>query len=34
MQKYCQNEPRFKGVYSRRNLSGIKDLVFVINLTE
>ena len=25
MQKYYQNEPKFNGVYSRNNLSKIKD---------
>ena len=35
IQKYYQNEPRFKGVYSRDNLSDeIKDGVYVINLDE
>ena len=25
VQKYCQNEPKFNGVYSRNNLSKIKN---------
>ena len=33
MQKY-KNEPRFNGVYSRDNLSKIKDGAYVINLDE
>ena len=33
IQKY-QNEPRFNGVYSRDNLSKIKDGAYVINLDE
>ena len=32
IRKYYQNEPRFKGVYSRDNLSKIKDGDYVINL--
>ena len=32
--KYYQNEPRFNGVYSRDNLSKIKDGAYVINLDE
>ena len=33
--KYCQNEPRFNGVYSRDNLPNeIKDGAYVINLDE
>ena len=32
IRKYCQNEPRFKGVYSRDNLPKIKDGDYVINL--
>ena len=31
IQKYCQNEPRFNGVYSRDNLQKIKDGAFIIN---
>ena len=34
IQKYCQNEPRFNGVYSRDNLPRIRDGVYVINLGE
>ena len=34
MQKYYQNEPRFNSVYSRDNLSKIKDGAYVINLDE
>ena len=35
IQAYCQNEPRFIGVYSRDNLPDkIKDGVYVINLDE
>ena len=34
IQKYCQNEPRFNGVYSRDNLPKIKDGAYVINLDE
>ena len=32
--KYYENEPRFNGVYSRDNLSKIKDGAYVINLDE
>ena len=32
--KYYENESRFNGVYSRDNLSKIKDGVYVINLDE
>ena len=32
MQWYYQDEPRFTGVYSRKNLSKIKDDAYVINL--
>ena len=32
--KYYQNEPKFNGVYSRNNVSKIKDWVYVINLNE
>ena len=31
IQKYYQNESRFNGVYSRDNLSEIKDEAYVIN---
>ena len=34
IQKYYQNEPRFNGVYSRNNLSKIKDETYIINLDE
>ena len=34
IQKYYQNEPRFNGVYSRDNLTEIKDGAYVINLDE
>ena len=35
IQKYCQNEPRFNGVYSRNNLpEKIKDAAKVINPDE
>ena len=33
-QKYYQNKPRFNGVYSRDNLTEIKDGAYVINLDE
>ena len=34
-QKYCENEPRFNGVFSKNNLSKkIKDGTYVINLDE
>ena len=32
--KYYENEPRFNGVYSRDNLSKIKDEAYIINLDE
>ena len=32
--KYYLNEPKFTGVYSRNNLSKIKDGTYVINLDE
>ena len=32
IQKYYENEPKFNGVYSRINLSKIKDGAYVINL--
>ena len=32
IQKYCQNEPRFNGVFSRDNLTDIKDGAYIINL--
>ena len=34
MQKYYQNEPEFRGVYSRDNLPRIKGGTYVINLDE
>ena len=34
IKKYYQNEPKFNGVYSRNNLSKIKDGAYVINLDE
>ena len=34
IKKYYQNEPRFNGVYSRDNLTEIKDGSYVINLNE
>ena len=34
IQKYCKNEPRFSGVYSRDNLPKIKDGTYVISLDE
>ena len=34
IQKYYQNEPKFKGVYSRNNLPKIKDCAYGINLDE
>ena len=34
IQKYYQNEPRFNDVYSRDNLSKIKDGAYVMNLDE
>ena len=30
VQKYCQNEPKFNGVYSRNNLSKIKNGEYII----
>ena len=32
--KYCQNEPRFNGGFSRDNLPKIKDEAYIINLDE
>ena len=32
IQKYYQNEPKLNGVYSRKNLSKIKDRAYMINL--
>ena len=34
IQTYCQNEPRFNGIYSRDNLREVKDVAYVINLDE
>ena len=34
IQKYYQNEPRFKGVYSSDDLQKIKDGAYVVNLDE
>ena len=34
IQKYNQNEPRFNSVYSRDNLTEIKDEAYIINLDE
>ena len=35
IQKYYQNEPKFKGVFSRNNLpKKIKDGTYIINLDE
>ena len=34
IQKYYKNEPRFNGLYSRDNLSKIKDAAYIINLDE
>ena len=34
IQKYYQKEPKFNGVYSRNNLTKIKDGAYVINLDE
>ena len=34
IQKYYENEPKFNGVYSRNNLSKIKDGAYKINLDE
>ena len=34
IQKYCQIEPRFNGVYSRDNLPKIKNGAYVANLNE
>ena len=33
-QKYNQNKPTFNGVYSRNNLSKIKDGTYIVNLDE
>ena len=34
IQKYYENEPNINGVYSRNNLSQIKDAAYIINLDE
>ena len=34
IQKYHENEPNINGVYSRNNLSQIKDGAYIINLDE
>ena len=34
IQKYYQNEPKFNGVYSKNNLSKIKDGAYVLNVDE
>ena len=34
IQKYYQNEPKFKGVYSRNNLPKMKDEAYAINYDE
>ena len=34
VQKYYENKPRFKGVYSRNNLPKLKDWAYVINPDE
>ena len=34
IQKHCQKELKFHGVYSRNNLPKLKDGAFVINLDE
>ena len=34
IQKYYENQPKFNGVYSRINLSKIKDVIYIINLNE
>ena len=34
IQKYYQNEPKFNGVYSRDNLTEIKDGAYIISLDE
>ena len=34
IQKYYQNKPRFKGVYSRQNLLKIEGRAYVINIDE
>ena len=34
IQKYYQNEPKFNGVFSRNDLSKIKDGTYLINFVE
>ena len=34
IQRYYQSDPRFNGVYSRDNLTEIKDRAYIINLDE
>ena len=34
VQKYYQNEPKINGVYSRNNLSEIKDGAYILNLDD
>ena len=34
IQKYYQSDPRFNGVYSKDNLTEIKDRAYIINLDE
>ena len=34
MQQLSQNKPKFNGVYSRNNLSKIKDGTYIMNLKE
>ena len=34
IQKYYQNEPKFNRVYSRNNLSKIKNGIYIINLDD
>ena len=34
IQKYHQNEPKFNGVFSRNDLSKIKDGTYLINFDE
>ena len=34
IQKYYQNEPRFNGIYSRDDLTKMKDGAYIINLDE
>ena len=34
IQKYCQNEPKYNGVYSRSILPEINEGVYIINLDE